>query len=54
MVMMVYLALHARVESSADVVKTMSINFSEALDVCKKEVGLFNYLILLIYFCFMC
>lgn len=39
MLMIVYLAMSTRVESSADVMKTMSINFSKALDACKKEVS---------------
>lgn len=42
MVMFVYVATYARVESSADVVKTMSLNFGKALDDCKKEVGWLN------------
>lgn len=37
--MIVYLAMDARVEASADVMKTMSINFAKALDVCKQEVS---------------
>lgn len=47
MLMIVHLAMYAKVEPSADVVKTMSINFSKALDVCKKEVGWLNNKILL-------
>lgn len=51
MVMIVCLAMmYGRVDSSADVIKTMSMNFGKALDVCKKEVIRLNNSIILILF----
>ncbi|XP_049877436.1 pheromone-binding protein-like [Pectinophora gossypiella] len=40
MLVLVYMAIDSRVETSQDVMKTMSMNFAKALDACKKEMEL--------------